>query len=101
MNIGNNSTVGVIISFMTFCAFILKYNSGSQFPSRCLTQDAIFITDSSECFTLQTVVGDYNVTVRLLEYNRDQDCACDWGLGCKECDVYFQICLQPLSPTQG
>uniref|UniRef100_A0A8W8ML56 Uncharacterized protein n=1 Tax=Magallana gigas TaxID=29159 RepID=A0A8W8ML56_MAGGI len=48
-------------------------------------------------------MGDYDVSVRLLEYSRDQDCGCDtgflWG-GCHDCDVYFQICLQPLSPTQ-
>uniref|UniRef100_A0A8W8ML69 Uncharacterized protein n=1 Tax=Magallana gigas TaxID=29159 RepID=A0A8W8ML69_MAGGI len=48
-------------------------------------------------------MGDYDVSVRLLEYTRDRDCKCDggfWG-SCGECDVYFQICLQPLSPTQG
>uniref|UniRef100_K1RRZ2 Uncharacterized protein n=1 Tax=Magallana gigas TaxID=29159 RepID=K1RRZ2_MAGGI len=50
----------------------------------------------------KTAVGDYDVSVRLLEYTRDQDCGCDGGLwGCHECDVFFQICLQPLSPTQG
>uniref|UniRef100_K1PSR9 Uncharacterized protein n=1 Tax=Magallana gigas TaxID=29159 RepID=K1PSR9_MAGGI len=47
-------------------------------------------------------MADYDVSVRLLEYTRDQDCSCDGGFwGCGECDVYFQICLQPLSPTQG
>eukprot|EP00105_Crassostrea_gigas_P011092 XP_011426625.1 PREDICTED: uncharacterized protein LOC105327715 [Crassostrea gigas] len=52
---------------------------------------------------IQTAVGDYDVSVRLLEYTRDEDCGCDGlsFLGCHECDVYFQICLQPLSPTQG
>eukprot|EP00105_Crassostrea_gigas_P012366 XP_011428340.1 PREDICTED: uncharacterized protein LOC105328888 [Crassostrea gigas] len=50
---------------------------------------------------IQTIMGDYDVSVRLLEYTRDQDCGCDGGLwGCHECDVFFQICLQPLSPTQ-
>eukprot|EP00105_Crassostrea_gigas_P042139 XP_019926287.1 PREDICTED: cell wall integrity and stress response component 4-like [Crassostrea gigas] len=50
----------------------------------------------------QTIMGDYDVSIRLLEYTRDQNCSCDSGLwGCHECDVYFQICLQPLSPTQG
>uniref|UniRef100_K1PZC9 Uncharacterized protein n=1 Tax=Magallana gigas TaxID=29159 RepID=K1PZC9_MAGGI len=46
-------------------------------------------------------MGDYDVSVRLLEYTRDQDCSCLAFWKCYECDVFFQICLQPLSPTQG
>lgn len=50
----------------------------------------------------QTALGDYDVSVKLLEYNRDQDNDFDarWGIE-RECDVYFKICLQPLSPRQG
>ncbi|XP_078319679.1 uncharacterized protein LOC144621046 [Crassostrea virginica] len=61
-----------------------------------------FLTSLFFLWNLQTALGDYDVSVRLLEYNRDQDCGCDLGFwGCRECDVFFQICLQPLSPTQG
>ena len=47
------------------------------------------------------VEGVYDVTVRLLEYSRDKDCYCDYALICKDCDVFIEICLQPLSPLQG
>uniref|UniRef100_A0A8W8JQB5 Uncharacterized protein n=1 Tax=Magallana gigas TaxID=29159 RepID=A0A8W8JQB5_MAGGI len=50
---------------------------------------------------LQIAAGDYDVLVRFLEYNRDRDFDCD-GLFVSggECDVYFKVCLQPLSPEQ-
>lgn len=49
----------------------------------------------------QIAAGDYDVLVRFLEYNRDRDFDCD-GLFVSggECDVYFKVCLQPLSPEQ-
>lgn len=52
-------------------------------------------------FILQIAAGDYDVLVRFLEYNRDRDFDCD-GLFVSggECDVYFKVCLQPLSPEQ-
>ncbi|XP_052708630.1 uncharacterized protein LOC128183588 [Crassostrea angulata] len=51
--------------------------------------------------TLKIAAGDYDVLVRFLEYNRDKDTDCD-GLfvSGEECDVYFKVCLQPLSPKQ-
>uniref|UniRef100_K1PX49 Uncharacterized protein n=1 Tax=Magallana gigas TaxID=29159 RepID=K1PX49_MAGGI len=51
---------------------------------------------------LQTAIGDYDVSVKLLEYNRKEDCSCDQlaMVRCHECDVYFKTCVQPLSPTQ-
>uniref|UniRef100_A0A8W8JM15 Uncharacterized protein n=1 Tax=Magallana gigas TaxID=29159 RepID=A0A8W8JM15_MAGGI len=52
-------------------------------------------------FILQITRGDYDVLVRFLEYNRNQD-ACDLlFVSGVECDVYFRVCLQPLSPGQG
>ncbi|XP_065927714.1 uncharacterized protein [Magallana gigas] len=51
-------------------------------------------------FILQITRGDYDVLVRFLEYNRNQD-ACDLlFVSGVECDVYFRVCLQPLSPGQ-
>ncbi|XP_062586214.1 uncharacterized protein LOC134247828 isoform X1 [Saccostrea cucullata] len=45
------------------------------------------------------VFGNYDVSVKLLEYYRDEDLNCDgvvipWITSERECDVYFEICLQ-------
>ncbi|XP_056018269.1 uncharacterized protein LOC130046418 [Ostrea edulis] len=55
-------------------------------------------------WNVQYIFGSYDVSVKLLEYNRDEDCGCDsgflWG-GCHECDVYLQICLLSLTSSYG
>ncbi|XP_062586218.1 uncharacterized protein LOC134247829 isoform X2 [Saccostrea cucullata] len=62
----------------------------------------IFVIFSLFAGFIFQVNGDYEVSVKLLEYNRDPADCCDRPLffGCDECDVYFQICLKPLQPIQ-
>lgn len=63
------------------------------------THTVLFLGISS--FFFQIIRGDYDVLVRFLEYNRNQD-ACDLlFVSGVECDIYFKVCLQPLSPEQG